>query len=240
VEPEGQPQIGRNEVSDLIKETEIHVTLSEGETGYFEMIQEFYESAESLTSQMGEMTQYTAEIGEQLAAHTRSANELMQKYGNKPQIGGSRDAQKFLSEAKEVVDSAAKDLDSFTTRMTPNVVTLRANLGSMLGRFRDAYFFAREELATPEEQKREAIEALGKFVETMAGVVSNITGFQESITKLPALITKFKRARKRATSILGELVAEIKLAIDQGHEILNQCESPQSRSGVINTSNLEI
>ena len=72
------------------------------------------------------------------------------------------------------------------------------------------------------KEKKEDIEALKKFVETMAGVVNKITDFQETVRNIPALTTKFKKAQKHATSVLGELVADLKISIDQGNDILSQ------------------
>ena len=168
------------------------------------------------------MAKYTTQIGEQFTAHTDAANELMEKYGNKPKVGGSREAQKYLSKAKDVIDGVANALDSYTTKMTPNISALKTDLSVMLTRFRDAYKFAKEQLETPEEQKQQDIAALTKFVETMDSVVDQITGFQETLRNIPALTTKFKKAQRHAAAVLGELIAEIKISIDQGNDIITQ------------------
>ena len=216
---ENQVQDENESITELVKETE---NVVEEEVGYFDLIEEFYKAVDSMTSKMGEMAKYTTQIGEQFTAHTDAANELMEKYGNKPKVGGSREAQKYLSKAKDVIDGVANALDSYTTKMTPNISALKTDLSVMLTRFRDAYKFAKEQLETPEEQKQQDIAALTKFVETMDSVVDQITGFQETLRNIPALTTKFKKAQRHAAAVLGELIAEIKISIDQGNDIITQ------------------
>lgn len=208
-------------VTEIIAKSE-DVTLVPEETGYFDLMKEFYTAVESMTSSLGNMTEYTVHIGEQFNVHTESANNLMEKYGDKPKIGGSRDAQKYLTKAKEVVDNAGSDLETYTGKMRPQISALKTDLQVMLNRFRDVYIFANEKFETSEEQKQKDAGALHEFIETMVTLVGKIMIFQESITNLPALTTKFNKARKHATTVLGELIAEIKITIDQGNNILKQ------------------
>jgi len=208
-------------VTEIIAESE-DVTLVPEETGYFDLMEEFYTAVESMRSSLGNMTEYTVHIGEQFNVHTESANNLMRKYGDKPKIGGSRDAQKYLTRAKEVVDNAGSDLETYTGKMRPQISALKTDLQVMLNRFRDVYIFANEKFETPEEQKQKDAGALHEFIKTMVTLVDEIMIFQESITNLPALTTKFNKARKHATTVIGELIAEIKIAIDQGNNILKQ------------------
>jgi len=208
-------------VTEIIAESE-DVTLVPEETGYFDLMKEFYTAVESMKSSLGNMTEYTVHIGEQFNVHTESANNLMGKYGDKPKIGGSRDAQKYLTKAKEVVDNAGSDLETYTGKMRPQISALKTDLQVMLNRFRDVYIFANEKFETSEEQKQKDAGALHEFIETMVTLVGEIMIFQESITNLPALTTKFNKARKHATTVIGELIAEIKIAIDQGNNILKQ------------------
>ena len=208
-------------VTEIIAESE-DLALVPEEIGYFDLMKEFYAAVESMKSSLGNMTEHTVHIGEQFNVHTESANNLMGKYGDKPKIGGSRDAQKYLTKAKEVVDNAGSDLETYTGKMRPQISALKTDLQVMLNRFRDVYIFANEKFETSEEQKQKDAGALHEFIETMVTLVGEIMIFQESITNLPALTTKFNKARKHATTVIGELIAEIKIAIDQGNNILKQ------------------
>ncbi|MDD5015281.1 MAG: hypothetical protein PHW73_09335, partial [Atribacterota bacterium] len=84
------------------------------------------------------------------------------------------------------------------------------------------YICANEKFETPDEKKQKDAGAVHEFIKTIVTLVYEIMIFQESITNLPALTTKFNKARKHATTVLGELIAEIKIAIDQGNNILKQ------------------
>ena len=67
------------------------------EAGYFDLIEEYYTAVELTTSSLGKMSEYTTHIGEQFSIHTESAKNLMEKYGDKPKVSGSREAQKYLT-----------------------------------------------------------------------------------------------------------------------------------------------
>lgn len=219
-EPKTQIQKEDESITELVKETENEAE----ELGYFDLIEEFHSASDTLASKMGDIAEYTTQIGEQFTVHTDSANELMEKYGNKPNVGGSREAQTYLSKAKDVVNGAAKGLDTYTTKMTPSISAIKTYSAVMLTRFRDAYIFANEQFETPEVQKQKDVDALRQFIETMVSVVGQITDFQETVRSLPALTTKFKKSQKRTAAMLGELIAVIQIAIDQGNEILNMFE----------------
>ena len=187
-------------ITELVKETED----AEEELGYFDLIEEFNIAVDILVSKMDDIGAYTTQIGEQFTAHTGSLNELMEKHGNKHSVGGSREAQKYLSKAKDVINGAAKDLDSYTTKMTPNISAIKNYFTVMLARFRDAYIFTKEQLEVPEEQKHKDIDALRVFIESMVSIVRQITDFQKNVRNLPALTTKLRKSQKRAASVLGE------------------------------------
>lgn len=220
-EPRQQPK-GEEKPTTIVSED--FNTSSEEEVGYFDLIEEFYAAVNSLTSVMTDMAEYTKQIGEQLNVHTESANRLLEKYGNKTKVGGSRESQKYLSEAKDVVNSAARDLDSYTKKMIPHVSALKTDIGMMLNRFHDAYSFTDKQFEMTEEQKSKDVEGLREFIATMESVVGQITVFQVTITNLPALTIQFNKARKHAAAILGALIAEIKIAIDQGNDILRKID----------------
>lgn len=215
-------------IAELSLENEHNAQKSEDEIGYFDLIEEFCASIESLTFIMEELAECTANIGEKLNVHTESAKKLMEKHGNRKTIGGSRDAQTYLSKAKDVVNSAGKDLESYTVKISPKIAALKTDFGVMLTRFRDSYNFSNEQLETPKEEKLKSVDALRSFIDTMVGVVAQITSFQEAVSNLPALTTKFSKARKHTASALGELIAEIKIAADQGNDILKEIDESDS------------
>jgi len=216
----------KNETNNLVA-SEIIIPSSDSndlqseEIGYFDLLEEFYSIVESMISKFGKMLTYTIQIGNQFRIHTKSINELMDKYGNKQNIGGSRVAQGYLSSAKELVDSSAQDLEVYTTNMKPLVSIIKIDLSSISNHFRNVYF-AEERLGKSNEQKIKDVAALNYFYENMKNVVEQMTSFQRTISILPALTTKFNKAKRHATSMLGELIAEMKIAIDQGSSILSQ------------------
>jgi len=197
------------------------------EIGYFDLMEEFYSTIGSMTSRFEKMSTYTMQIGDQFTIHTKSVHELIDKYADKQNIGGSRVAQVYLSEAREIVDNSARDLEVYTTNMKPLISILKNDLGSISNHFRNVYF-AGERFGKSVDEKAKDVSALNYFYDNMKSVVEQMTSFQRSISNLPPLTTKFNKAKRQATSMLGDLIAEMKIAIDQGNCFLAQLNEQRS------------
>jgi hypothetical protein len=91
---------------------------------------------------------------------------------------------------------------------------------------RELFLYARRALLLQNESKRTAVqvqadrEAIEKVIPSLKSSLENITRFQSAITRLPAFTSKLRNARKRAASVLGDLVAEIQYALDQNGEMV--------------------
>lgn len=146
----------------------------------------------------------------------------MAHYGNSLKVAGSRDAQKYFSKAKKVIDGAASDLDSYTTKMTHHVAAFKIELPIVLELFSAAYIFSREQLSVSKKDKKELLEGTAQFVGTMESAVTEITALQESVIQIPPLTTKLRKSQRRAAAMLGELIAEIRIATEKGKAIIDR------------------
>ncbi len=209
-------------VTEIIADSADIIPVPE-EDGYIDLIEEFNTATESITFSFGKMSEYILDIGDKFHIHTESFNKLEKKYRNKPKTGGRiNNKLKYIAEVKKIVNNSASDLESYTAKMRPQISTLKIYLPVTLNRFCDVYIFANENFEMSDEQKRKDTESLLEVIVNMETVVGQIISFQESIANLPAFTAQFNKARKHAATLLGELIAEIKIAIDQGNDILKQ------------------
>ncbi len=64
--------------------------------------------------------------------------------------------------------------------------------------------------------------ALAKLIPVIHESREQVMGFQTSISRVPALTGRFKRSRRRAAAILGELVAEMSFSIQEVTALLEE------------------
>jgi hypothetical protein len=187
--------------------------------GLLEYMAAFHAAAERLDEALAEIVSCTERIGERMRSRTSETTALQQEIEQGKRIGGSRAHQDYLRKAREVVDGAASDLDEFVSTMSPAVDAYRSAAREMFENLRRAIDEGAQ-LATepPEaEQNRRSLEVLIRAMETgRDGTVA----FHGSVRQIPALTGKFKRSRQHAAAILGNLIAELTLGIDEAKELL--------------------
>lgn len=197
------------------------------ELGLLEVMEEFQLSVESLTNTMGRIGEHTVRIGEQFRDRTEETNRLTEKQAQMEHVAGSRAKQEFLVKAKELVNQAALDLEKYAENMNADLLSFRADIRFMLFSLRRAIAL-QGEFEAPPEQLEENRTALRSLVETMTSSRASITDFQVSVAGMPPLTGRFKRARKKATAMLGEMIADIQFSIEEGNTNLVELDRLQS------------
>lgn len=220
--------------SDDTNQKTVEVDKSEdNDAGYFEIIEEFYLATNTLTKTFERLVKINEFITEKMNVHTIAANEHSQKQAQAERIGGSRKMQEYITKAKKIIDDSANDLEIYARDMKPELISLKTNMGIILSTFENAYKFAVEELKMPATKQQDDIKGLKGMIDTMVTIQDQTSSFQSTLESLPALTGKFKKARKSATSVLGELVAELRIATDRGISILHELEEiPKSSKDV--------
>jgi hypothetical protein len=190
----------------------------EDELGFLDYIENFSSSADRLTGTMEKISTFTRDIGNQMLGHT----EEIKLFQNADHISGSRAENYAISKAKYLVDAAGLDLGKFADFMEPEVESFRNEIRTMLISFRGAMLIGAEMGGSEKTVGNK--EKFSQLVATMEGAQHQLIGFQESIHRLTPLTKNFRRFRNRATSILGELIAELFLSINEGKRILGQLD----------------
>ena len=75
-------------------------------------------------------------------------------------------------------------------------------------------------------------EALSKLIPIIHESRKQSMAFQASISHVPALTGRFKRSRKRAAAILGELVAEMSFLIQEATAVLEKMGGSPAGAGL--------
>jgi prefoldin subunit 5 len=192
--------------------------------GFLDVLQEFHTAISSLTTTLENLAKLTIDIGVKFESHTKAVTQQTEGQTRVAHMGGSREMQKYISEAKSIIDDSANDLNNYAKEMNPELIHFKNDINTILKTFETTYEFATQELDIPESKKREDIDGLKTLLNTMEGVQGQITVFQQSVERLPALTGKFKKARRNTTGVLGELVAAIRLATMRGRELINKID----------------
>ena len=85
---------------------------------------------------------------------------------------------------------------------------------------------ANSELGNPTDENIQQV--FERLMSELKSAQDSTARFQASIESIPVLTGKFKRARRRAAAILGELIAEMSLTADEARQTLEIVRSPKN------------
>ncbi len=109
--------------------------------------------------------------------------------------------------------------------MIPSVEEYRTHSRAMFSNLRNG-LQANSELGNPTDENIQ--QGLEDLISHMTSAQDSTASFQASIDSVPALTGKFKRAKRRAAAILGELIAEISLTADEVQKTLEMVRSQKN------------
>ena len=127
----------------------------------------------------------------------------------------------------EFVGDLAQDVNAYRV---DNRVMLSDLRGMLAGRL---------ELNSGKDNNYEDLETLRNLIETMKTVTGQVGGFQKAMQEAPALTGKFRNARRRGVSMLGELIAEISFSIDETEDIIHAYQPVAKVGDSGSTSSIE-
>ncbi len=81
------------------------------------------------------------------------------------------------------------------------------------------------EFDMPVARKQADRNALEQLMRSVTDSQTSITEFQSSVSVLPPLTGKIRKARKRASKVLGELIAELQFSLHEGAKILEAVDA---------------
>ena len=194
--------------------------------GLLDYMDSFHKEANALNQTLEQLSEDTICIGDEINSRAAEINTLYREHEKTKQVGGSKAQQEFVAQSRRKVDQAAENLNDFARSMIVNVEEYRVHSRAMLSHLRDGRNET-QELGNPENT--EDLAALETLIKGLNEGIAGISGFQAAIAEVPALTGKFKRARRRTAAILGELIAEFSLTINEAQKMQKTLGSPLAK-----------
>ena len=196
----------------------------EDDLGLLDYVASFIEETSAMNLTLERMAEHTTRVGDEMQARTAETESLLSRHKEVKHVGGSREQQDYVANVRGIVDSAAQNLSAFVQAMIPSVEEYRTHSQAMFTNLRNG-LQAQSELGNPtDENIPQTLEAL---ISNMASAQDSTASFQASIDSVPALTGKFKRAKRKAAAVLGELTAEISLTADEVQKTLEVVRSSE-------------
>ncbi len=185
--------------------------------GLLDHVENLNSVTNAMTTTFESMSGHIKLVGEKISRRTKEIGEVQQSQARSRTADGTTQ-QRNVSKFKHIINGAADDIDEFVGDLAQDVNIYRSDNRVMLSEVR-SLLEARRELGDRTNSDQE-METLRSLIETMRTVKGQVDGFQESMQEAPALTGKFRSARRRGVSMLGELIAEISFSIDETEDIL--------------------
>ena len=158
-------------------------------------------------------------VGEKFSRRTEEIGEVQQSQAKARTADGATQ-QRNVVKFKDIINGAADDIMEFVGDLAKDVNAYRVDNRVMLSDLR-GLLAARQELNRDKDVNNgEEFKTLQNLIETMKAVKGQVGGFQKSMQEAPGLTRKFKSARRRGVSMLGELIAEMSFSIDETEDIV--------------------
>lgn len=195
------------------------------ERGVLDYAAGFHEAAQALVAVMNGIAGVTQRVGDEMRTRTAEADQIGQELQDQKAVGGSRAHQELLGKARGTVDHAAANLDEFVTAICTYVEQYRLHNRALFQNLRHAYA-ASSELG--QRDTTDDRQALANMIPVVRESRDHTITFQSTINGVPALTGRFKRARRRAAAILGELIAEMSFSIEEAQRLLDEMDGEPS------------
>lgn len=189
------------------------------ELGLLELFEEFERSTQAATAILGRISEHTTTLGQQFEQRTAEVNKLMEKQRQVEQVGGSRTKQEYFAQAKDIVNHSATDLEQYAADMGTDLQRFKVENRSMFETLRRG-IAVQQEFDASAARLGEDQKGLEGLVHALTSNRDTVTSLQASVARMPALTGRLRKARKRVSSTLGELIAEVQFSIEEANRIL--------------------
>lgn len=205
-----------SEISDELSLMQNDNNLNDDEPfGFIEHTQQFELASDLMVKITHDIAVELESIGNEINFRTQELNDIqLTRVG----LRGDMDRQIILSKIQGVIDNSACNLHDFVERMRIKLEEYRYQNKNMFYHAGQSYGEMSAELIDIDSQEDQ--NALKSLVAVMHECRNSIVLLQKNIMSVPALTSKFKRERKRAAAVLGELIAEVSFSIDESKKLI--------------------
>lgn len=191
----------------------------EEEQGFLELFEEYERAARAVVQVMERISEHTVRVGALSERRTAELTLLLEEQQKVERLGGSRAQQDHVAKGKEILNQSADDLAHFAADIDADVQEFKAENRAMFRSLTRAIAEQRE-LDMPSERLNEDRATLERLVANTSSTIEHVTNFQQSIARTPPLTSNLKRARRRASAAVGELIAELQLSIEGARQAI--------------------
>ena len=179
--------------------------------GLLDHMDSFNEEATALNQSLKRISKNITRIGDNFRARASNISALQKHHKEERHIKGSRAYQEFVRNVRTEVDLAADNLFEFVQDMIPGIGEYRTHSRAMFTDFRKGVQ-ASSELGNP--QGNDSQQALENLISILESSRVSTVDFQGTLDSIPALTGKFRRAKRKAGAVIGQLIAELSLTAD--------------------------
>lgn len=163
------------------------------EEGIIELIELANETMAEVTNVVQRMSDATNELSEKFTQLTAEANDIAASGPD-------------MKAAKRVSNKAADDLEVFVKRMSVEIVEFNKQSSRAMDTFGNIAMMAESDLDEAPEDIAIARRSMQEYTSAISTSADSLTGFRETIFKLPRMTNAFNRARKRAVAVMDDLL----------------------------------
>jgi len=175
-------------------------SFNEDDDGILDLMEVFEDQFAELGEISTRIATATEEIGQKMADRTAEMEALPRD----PQGNANR------KDAKRLIGKAASDMKQYTARIEAELPLFRDAMNTGMNSFVKAATMS-VDITTTEDDLQQANEGLDAVIAvrgTLATSKESMSGFRETIAKLPRMTTELNRAKRGVTNTLDGLLAE--------------------------------
>lgn len=206
----GKPKTGVGESTGHAPPDEDDLEESDEALGFLDHVENLHSTCNALVKTFNNMSEHIILVGKKFVKRTEEINAVKQSLA-KSRTADGPGQQRNASQLKQIINVAADDLEQFAGELIQDVDAYRTDNRVMLSALR-AVLATRQELDLDGSKE---LTSLLELVVNMKTVKDQVGGFQQAMRNAPALTGRFKKARRRGVSMLGELIAEVSFSIDE-------------------------
>jgi hypothetical protein len=194
--------------------------------GYLDHLEEIHRALPSLTELCQQATDHANTLNHRLSASTRELESLIQEQQRVRHIGGSRQGQQNVAKLKRLVNDMASDLEDYAAAMATQMGRYRSESKALFGSMLLA-LESRAEFQANSEVSPDFRAAVTGLVEGIEGLRQALIRLETTMQRGPVPTGKFKRARRRVASMLGERIADLSFSIGDARLVLDRIEGAE-------------
>jgi hypothetical protein len=174
------------------------------EDGMFELSDAANEAMENVARIANHMSEIITDLGDKATKRTAEINSA--------RAGGNIPGRSF---SKHIVDSAAEDLEFFAQRLSVDASEFSKEHSRAMENFGKVAMLANSDFNEPTTSFEQTLSSLSSTRTVILTSKDQLQDLMTAIVQTPRMTTAYNRARKRAASVIDDLISQFRIAAQQ-------------------------